>query len=68
MAYAAKYASSFYAPFRDATQAGPMFGDRQSYQMDPANSREAMREIETDIAKNTKILKKLKKEIKEIWN
>ena len=56
MAYAAKYASSFYAPFRDATQAGPMFGDRQSYQMDPANSREAMREIETDIAEGADIV------------
>ena len=56
MAYAAKYASSFYAPFRDATQAGPMFGDRQSYQMDPANSREAMREIESDIAEGADIV------------
>jgi len=56
MAYAAKYASSFYAPFRDATQAGPMFGDRRSYQMDPANSREAMREIESDIAEGADIV------------
>ncbi len=56
MAYAAKYASSFYAPFRDATQAGPMFGDRQSYQMDAANSREAMREIRTDIAEGADIV------------
>lgn len=56
MAYAVKYASSFYAPFRDATQAGPMFGDRQSYQMDPANSREAIREIETDIAEGADIV------------
>ncbi|MBQ27410.1 MAG: porphobilinogen synthase [Nitrospiraceae bacterium] len=56
MAYAAKYASSFYAPFRDATQAGPMFGDRQSYQMDAANSREAMREIEADIAEGADIV------------
>ena len=56
MAYAAKYASSFYAPFRDATQAGPSFGDRQSYQMDPANSREATREIETDIAEGADIV------------
>ena len=56
MAYAAKYASSFYAPFRDATQAGPTFGDRQSYQMDPANSREAIREIETDIAEGADIV------------
>ncbi len=56
MAYAAKYASSFYAPFRDATQAGPVFGDRQSYQMDSANTREAIREIETDIGEGADIV------------
>ena len=45
MAYAAKFASCFYAPFRDAAGSAPQFGDRQSYQMDPANRREALREI-----------------------
>ena len=41
MAYAAKYASAFYGPFRDAADSAPQFGDRRTYQMDPANSREA---------------------------
>ena len=50
LSYAAKYASGFYGPFRDAAQSAPAFGDRRSHQMDPANSREAIREIETDIA------------------
>ena len=45
MAYAAKYASSFYGPFREAVQSTPQFGDRRSYQMDPANAREAVREV-----------------------
>ena len=49
MAYAAKFASCFYAPFRDAANSSPQFGDRQSYQMDPANGREALREIDLDI-------------------
>ncbi len=49
MAYSAKYASSFYGPFRDAAESPPQFGDRSSYQMDPANAREAMREIALDI-------------------
>ena len=44
MAYAAKFASCFYAPFRDAAGSAPQFGDRQSYQMDPANQREALRD------------------------
>ncbi|MHC4944348.1 MAG: porphobilinogen synthase, partial [Planctomycetota bacterium] len=47
--YAAKYASSFYGPFRDAAESAPQFGDRRGYQMDPANVREAMREIALDI-------------------
>src|SRR5689334_15340319 len=47
--YAAKFASVFYGPFRDAAESTPQFGDRRSYQMDPANGREAMREIELDI-------------------
>jgi porphobilinogen synthase len=48
MAYAAKYASGFYGPFRDAAQSTPQFGDRRSHQMDPANSDEALREIRLD--------------------
>ena len=46
MSYAAKYASSFYGPFRDAAESTPKFGDRRTYQMDPANAREAIREVE----------------------
>ena len=49
LAYAAKYASAFYGPFRDAAQSPPQFGDRSSYQMDPANIREALRETALDI-------------------
>jgi porphobilinogen synthase len=49
LSYAAKYASSFYGPFRDAAQSTPQFGDRRSYQMDPANHGEAMREIRADL-------------------
>ncbi|OLB56585.1 MAG: hypothetical protein AUI03_03725 [Nitrospirae bacterium 13_2_20CM_2_62_8] len=49
MAYAAKFASCFYAPFREAADSSPRFGDRQSYQMDPANAREALREIDLDV-------------------
>ncbi len=49
VSYAAKYASVFYGPFREAAESTPQFGDRRSYQMDPANSREAMREIELDL-------------------
>ncbi len=49
LSYAAKYASAFYGPFREAAESAPQFGDRRSYQMDPANMREAMREIEADI-------------------
>jgi len=50
LSYAAKYASSFYGPFRDAAHSTPQFGDRRSYQMDPANAEEALREVELDIA------------------
>jgi porphobilinogen synthase len=50
LSYAAKYASSFYGPFRDAADCAPQFGDRRSYQMDPANAREAIREVELDLA------------------
>ena len=49
LSYAAKYASGFYGPFREAADSAPQFGDRNTYQMDPANQREAMREIELDI-------------------
>ena len=56
MAYSAKYASSFYGPFRDAAESPPAFGDRRSYQMDPANWREAMREIELDIEEGADIV------------
>ena len=56
MAYAAKYASSFYGPFRVAADSTPQFGDRRGYQMDPANWRMAMREIESDIAEGADII------------
>jgi len=56
MAYAAKFASCFYAPFRGAAGSAPQFGDRQSYQMDPANLREAMREIALDIEEGADIV------------
>jgi porphobilinogen synthase len=50
MSYAAKFASSYYGPFRDAAESAPQFGDRRSYQMDPANADEALREVALDIA------------------
>ncbi len=56
MSYAAKYASSFYAPFREAADSGYAFGDRSSYQMDPGNSDEAIREVELDIMEGADIL------------
>ena len=56
MAYAAKYASGFYAPFRDAAESTPQFGDRRSYQMDPANADEALREVELDIREGADII------------
>jgi len=56
MAYAAKYASGFYGPFRDAAQSTPQFGDRRSHQLDPANSDEAMREIRLDIEEGADIV------------
>ncbi len=49
VAYAAKYASAFYGPFREAAESAPAFGDRRSYQMDPANAREALREVLLDV-------------------
>lgn len=56
MSYAAKYASAFYGPFRDAAQSTPQFGDRRSYQMDPANSNEALREVDLDVEEGADIL------------
>lgn len=56
LAYAAKYASAFYGPFREAADSAPLFGDRRSYQMDPANAREALREVELDIAEGADIV------------
>ncbi len=56
MAYAAKYASAFYGPFREAAESAPQFGDRCGYQMDPANAREALREIEGDVAEGADIV------------
>lgn len=56
MAYSAKFASAFYGPFREAAGSAPCFGDRKTYQMDPANGREAMREVEEDIAEGADII------------
>ncbi|MBI4000106.1 MAG: porphobilinogen synthase [Candidatus Omnitrophica bacterium] len=56
LSYAAKYASSFYGPFRDAAQSRPQFGDRKSYQMDPANIHEALREIELDLKEGADLI------------
>ena len=56
MSYAAKYASGFYGPFRDAAESAPGFGDRRSYQMDPPNAREALREVALDIQEGADIV------------
>lgn len=56
MSYAVKYASAFYGPFRDAAGSSPQFGDRRSYQMDPANSREALKEVAQDVAEGADLL------------
>ncbi|MDP2743556.1 MAG: porphobilinogen synthase [Dehalococcoidia bacterium] len=56
LSYAAKYASGFYAPFREAVQSAPQFGDRRSYQMDAANAEEALREVELDLAEGADIV------------
>jgi porphobilinogen synthase len=56
MAYAAKHASGFYGPFREAAESTPQFGDRKSYQMDPANAREALREVELDVQEGADII------------
>jgi len=56
MSYAAKFASAFYGPFREAAESAPQFGDRRSYQMDPPNAREALREVALDIAEGADIV------------
>jgi porphobilinogen synthase len=56
LSYAAKFASAFYGPFREAADSAPQFGDRRSYQMDGANLREAMREIELDLAEGADMI------------
>ncbi len=56
MSYTVKYASAYYGPFRDAADSAPQFGDRRSYQMDPANAREAMKEVELDLAEGADII------------
>ena len=56
MAYAAKYSSSFYGPFREAAESAPQFGDRKSYQMDPANADEAIREMSLDVGEGADII------------
>jgi porphobilinogen synthase len=56
LAYAAKYCSGFYGPFREAAQSAPQFGDRRSYQMDPANAREALREVELDLEEGADVV------------
>jgi porphobilinogen synthase len=56
MSYAAKYASGFYGPFRDAAESAPSFGDRRSYQMDPPNAREALREVALDVREGADIV------------
>ncbi|HLY13954.1 MAG TPA: porphobilinogen synthase, partial [Candidatus Limnocylindrales bacterium] len=56
MAYAAKHASAFYGPFREAADSSPSFGDRRAYQMDPANGREALREMDLDVAEGADML------------
>lgn len=56
LSYAAKYASSFYGPFREAAESTPRFGDRRAYQMDPANAREALREVRLDLAEGADFL------------
>ena len=56
LSYAAKYASGYYGPFREAAESAPSFGDRRSYQMDPANSDEAMREVALDLAEGADMI------------
>ena len=56
LSYAVKYASAFYGPFRDAVESAPQFGDRRTYQMDPANAGEALREAALDVAEGADLL------------
>jgi porphobilinogen synthase len=56
LSYAAKYSSAYYGPFREAAESTPQFGDRRTYQMDPANSREALKEVELDILEGADML------------
>jgi porphobilinogen synthase len=56
MAYSAKYASAFYGPFREAAESAPQFGDRRGYQMDPANAREALREVALDVEEGADVI------------
>jgi len=56
MAYSAKYCSGFYGPFREAAHSAPMFGDRRSYQMDPANAQEGLREVELDLEEGADVV------------
>jgi porphobilinogen synthase len=56
MSYAAKYASAFYGPFRDAAESAPQFGDRRGYQMDPSNIREALTEVDLDVDEGADII------------
>ena len=56
MSYGIKYASSFFGPFRDAAESTPEFGDRKTYQMDPANRREALRELDSDLAEGADMM------------
>ncbi len=56
LSYAAKYASSFYGPFREAAEGAPQFGDRRTYQMDPANAKEALREVDSDVDEGADML------------
>ena len=56
LAYSAKYASAYYGPFRDALESAPKFGDKKTYQMDPANAAEALKEVDLDIAEGADIV------------
>jgi len=56
MAYSAKYCSAFYGPFREAVHSAPQFGDRRSYQMDPANAQEGLREVELDLEEGADVV------------
>ena len=56
MSYSAKYCSAFYGPFREAADSAPKFGDRKTYQMDPANRREALKEVEMDLEEGADIV------------